>query len=62
MNRSSGPRKTADLCNSSQQYLNMYAIAASAAGVGMLALAQPVAAKIVYTPTHPSSTKMTSTI
>jgi hypothetical protein len=52
MNRSSGPRKRADLCNSTQQYLNMYAIAASAAGVGMLALAQPGAAKIVYTPTH----------
>lgn len=52
MNRSSGPRKRADLCNSTQQYLNMYAIAASAAGVGMLALAQPGAAKIVNTPTH----------
>ena len=52
MNRSSGPRKRADLCNSTQQYLNIYAIAASAAGVGMLALAQPGAAKIVNTPTH----------
>jgi len=30
----------------------MYALAASAAGVGMLTLAQPAEAKIVYTPTH----------
>lgn len=32
--------------------LNMYALAAGAAGVGMLASAQPMEAKIVYTPTH----------
>jgi len=32
--------------------LSAYATAASAAGVGMLALAQPAQAKIVYTPTH----------
>lgn len=32
--------------------LNMYAIAASAAGVGVLALAQPATAKVVYTPVH----------
>jgi hypothetical protein len=30
----------------------MYALAAGAAGVGVLALAQPVEAKIVYTPAH----------
>jgi len=30
----------------------MYALAAGAAGVGMLALAQPAEAKIVYTPAH----------
>ena len=30
----------------------MYALAATAAGVGALALAQPAQAKIVYTPTH----------
>jgi hypothetical protein len=30
----------------------MYALAATAAGVGMLALAQPAEAKIIYTPTH----------
>jgi hypothetical protein len=32
--------------------LNMYAVAASAAGVGILALAPASQAKIVYTPTH----------
>jgi hypothetical protein len=52
MKRSSGPRKTANLSESVHQQLNMYAIAASAAGVGMLALAPPSEAKIVYTPTH----------
>jgi hypothetical protein len=31
--------------------LNMYALAASAAGVGMLALSRPAKAEIVYTPT-----------
>ena len=34
----------------------LYALAASAAGVGMLALAQPAGAKIVYTPAHKSIT------
>jgi hypothetical protein len=49
----SGPRKTAsDLSESVRQQLHMYAIAASAAGVGVLALAQPVEAKIVYTPAN----------
>ena len=32
--------------------LNLYALAASAAGVGVLALAQPAEAKIVYTPAN----------
>jgi hypothetical protein len=45
-------RKTANLPSSIRQQLNMYALAASAAGVGMLAFAQPVEAKIVYTPAH----------
>jgi hypothetical protein len=53
MKRSSGPRKTAsNLSELVHQQLNMYAIAASAAGVSLLALAQPAQAKIVYTPTH----------
>jgi hypothetical protein len=33
-------------------HLSAYALAASAAGVGMLALTQPTEAKIVYTPDH----------
>ncbi len=32
--------------------LNLYALAASAAGVGLLALAPPAAAKVIYTPAH----------
>jgi hypothetical protein len=35
-----------------QQRLNSYALAAGAAGIGMLAVAQPTEAKIVYTPAH----------
>ena len=46
------PRKTARISDSIHRQLNMYALAASAAGVGMLALAEPAEAKIVYTPTH----------
>ena|ERR1700722_8758594 len=45
-------RMPAMLSASTQQQLNMYAIAAGAAGVGVLALVQPVESKIVYTPTH----------
>jgi hypothetical protein len=52
MRRSSRPRKTTSLSESFYQRLNMYALAASATGVGMLALAQPAEAKIVYTPAH----------
>jgi hypothetical protein len=53
MNRLSGPRMTApNLSASICQQLNMYAIAAGAAGVGILALAQPVEPKIVYTHAH----------
>lgn len=52
MTRSSGTRKTASLSDSVQHQLNMYALAASAAGVGMLALVQPVKAEIVYTRAH----------
>jgi hypothetical protein len=42
----------ANLSDSIHHQLNMYALAASAAGVGMLALASPAEAKIVYTPAH----------
>ncbi len=50
MKRSSGPRKTANLSESVHQRLNMYAMSATAAGVGLLALMQAAQAKIVYTP------------
>src|ERR1700688_137196 len=40
------------LSESLHHRLNMYAIAASAAGVGALALAVPADAKIIYTPAH----------
>jgi hypothetical protein len=52
MKRSSGPRKTANLSKSVSQQLNAYALVASAAGMGVLALSQPGEAKIVYTKTH----------
>jgi len=40
------------LPQSVQRRLNMYALAASAAGVSLLASAQPTEAKVVYTKTH----------
>jgi hypothetical protein len=52
MNRPSGPRKTAKLSESTDRQLNLYALAASAAGVGLLALTLPAEAKIVYTPAN----------
>jgi hypothetical protein len=45
--RSETPAKLAD---STQQQLSMYALAASAAGVGVLALASTANAKVIYTP------------
>jgi hypothetical protein len=45
-------RTTASLSDSVNRHLNMYTLTATAAGVGMMALAQPVQAKIVYTPAH----------
>ncbi len=50
MKRPQLARKTANLSDSVQKRLNMYALAASAAGV--LALAPFAGAKIVYTPAH----------
>jgi hypothetical protein len=53
MKCSSGLRGTvSDASESLNHQLNMYALAASAAGVGMLALLQPAEAKIVYTPAN----------
>ena len=46
------PRMPSGLPDSIQHKLNIYALAASAAGVSLLALAQPSEAKIVYTKTH----------
>jgi hypothetical protein len=40
------------LSDSFHHQLNLYALAATAAGVGMLALAQPTEARIIYTRTH----------
>jgi hypothetical protein len=51
MARSSRPARTpAKVSDSINAHLNLYALAAGAAGVGMLALAPPVHAKIAYTP------------
>jgi len=52
MKSSSRLRTPCRLSDSVHRQLNMYALAASAAGVGVLALAQPADAKIVYTKTH----------
>jgi hypothetical protein len=53
MKPSAQPSRTpSKLSDSVHHQLNMYALAASAAGVGMLALAQSADAKIVYTPAH----------
>jgi hypothetical protein len=47
------PSKTPSILSDSfHQRLSIYALAASAAGVGVLALAQPAEAKIVFTPIH----------
>jgi hypothetical protein len=46
------PRKTFRFSDSFLHELNKYALAASAAGVEVLALAQPAQAKVVYTSTH----------
>jgi hypothetical protein len=53
--RTRPPRTPSKLPVSVHHQLNMYAIVAGAAGVGMLALAQPVEGKIVYTAAHKSA-------
>ena len=50
MSRFPGPRT--NLSDSAQRQLNMYALAAGAAGVGMLATVGSAEGKIVYTPAH----------
>lgn len=52
MKRPAGCQNAFALPESFHVQLDRYAAAATAAGVGMLALAQPSEAKIVYTPTH----------
>ena len=49
MKRSARPRSTARLSDSIHRQLNMYALAATAAGVGALTWAQPAEGKIIYT-------------
>jgi len=44
------PRTPSSLSDSVHHQLNSYALVASAAGVGLLALAQPAKAEVVYTP------------
>ena len=46
------PRETAELSQSINHRLNMYALAASAAGIGSLALLPSAEAKVIYTPAH----------
>jgi len=50
--RSCKPESLSRLSESAQHQLNSYALAAGAAGVGFLALAQPAEARIVFTPAH----------
>jgi hypothetical protein len=45
-------RPTSNFSEPISQRLNMYALAAGAAGVGMLASAQPAQARVVYTPAN----------
>ena len=52
MKRSPRTRKTCALSESISRQLNMYALAASAAGVGALALTQQAEGKVVYTRIH----------
>jgi len=45
-------RESKSMTSSLERRLNSYALAASAAGVSMLALAQPAEARIIYTPAN----------
>jgi hypothetical protein len=55
-------RTPVSLSDAIHKRLNAYACAASAAGVGVLALAQPAEAKIVYTPAHLKFTRNTEVL
>jgi hypothetical protein len=52
MKQRRGKRIAQQLSKSLRHRLNAYALAATAAQVGMLALAQPAEARIIYTPVH----------
>jgi hypothetical protein len=52
MQQSRQPRTPFELSKAVNHQLTLYALAASSAGVGLLAIAQPAEAKIVYTKTH----------
>jgi hypothetical protein len=52
MKQSPRPRPVSQLSGVVNHKLTLYALAASSAGGGLLALAQPAEAKIVYTKTH----------
>jgi hypothetical protein len=45
-------RNISQISSTLDKHLNLYTLAASAAGVGLLAFAQPSEAEVVYTPTH----------
>lgn len=52
MQRASRGRAPGKLSEAVHQRLNLYALGASAAGIGLLGSAQPSEAKVVYTPTY----------
>ncbi|MFZ0321904.1 MAG: hypothetical protein WAL56_22455 [Candidatus Sulfotelmatobacter sp.] len=52
MKRSKGSRSEQQLSDSLISHVNAYALAASAAGVGVLALAQSAGAQVVFSPAH----------
>jgi len=52
MNKQARDLKPANLRDSLNQHLHLYALAASAAGVSMLALVQSAEAEIIYTPAN----------
>ena len=52
MTHSPRPHKAVRISDSLHRQLSVYALAAGAAGVGGLVLAQPAEGKIVYTPAH----------
>lgn len=52
MTRTPEVRKTAKLSNSLRRRLDVYGLAAAAAGMGLAALSSPAQAEVVYTPVH----------